>query len=173
MTIPRSFPEMIVDLYKRVEELNRRVENRERTGTVTEVDAQKGLARVQLGEDDEGKPYLTAWIPWEEQRQGFIKTFFPPSVGEQVKVGSESGDMTDAIIRGGLPSTANARPHNKPNEAMIKIGEKHTILMTEGGWHHTVPGKKVEAGKIEYQKANPSGAPSSRPGVAVSDVPMS
>ncbi|MFN3626187.1 MAG: phage baseplate assembly protein V [Hyphomicrobium sp.] len=152
-----SLPKFIVDLYYRIEELERRMENRSRKGKVVEVDAKKGVARVALGKDPAtGQPYLSPPIPWKEQRMGFIKTHFPPSVGEQVRIESDSGDFTDAVIDTALPSNANPRPHNKAGEAMIKIGDKHTILMTADKFEHTVGNKKVKAGKIEFENENSS-----------------
>lgn len=120
--IPRTMPEIIVDLYQRIEEMNRRFENRERTGTVHEVDATKGLARVKIGEGPDGKPVLSPWVPWKEVSMGAIKTHFPPSVGEQVKLHSESGDLTDGVIDTSLPSNANLRPHDKEAEGVITVG---------------------------------------------------
>jgi phage baseplate assembly protein V len=163
---------VIVDLYHRMEEVERRLENRSRKGKVVEVDGEKGLARVAIGKDPAtGQPYLSPPIPWKEQRMGFIKTHFPPSVGEQVSVESDSGDFTDAVIDTALPSNQNPRPHNKVGEAMIKIGDKHTILMTADKFEHTVGSKKVTAGKIEFENENSS--ITTQPGVAASDIPMS
>jgi phage baseplate assembly protein V len=121
--IPGTLAEIIVDLYKRSAEHDRRFENRERTGTIAEVDAKKGLARVKLGEDKDGKPYLSPWVPWKETAMGAIKTHFPPSVGEQVKLVSESGDLTDAVIDTSLPSDANKRPHDKERETVVDIND--------------------------------------------------
>ncbi len=167
-----SLPKFIVDLYHRVEEIERRLENRSRKGKVVEVDAEKGVARVALGKDPAtGQPYLSPLIPWKEISMGSIKTHFPPSVGEQVVIESDSGDFTDAVIGNSLPSNANPRPHNKAGEAMIKIGDKHTILMTPDKFEHTVGSKKVTSGKIEFEKENSS--ITTQPSVPAADIPMS
>lgn len=129
--IPNTLAEIMVDVLHRIQEIERRFENRERTGTIAEIDAKKGLARVKLGEDEQGKPYLSPWVPWKETAMGAIKTHFPPSVGEQVKIVSESGDMTDAVIDTSLPSSANPRPHDQAGEAMIKIGETYVLFTTD------------------------------------------
>ncbi len=107
----------IGELQREVAELKRRNRNRKRTGKIVEVDAPKGVARVELLEKGAGgKPYKTAWIPWKEVRQGDVATFNPPSVGEQVEVVSENGDLTDAVIDASIPSNANPRPHNVAGE---------------------------------------------------------
>jgi len=129
--IPRTFEGIIVDLYHRHQDLERRIEMRERTGTIAEVDAAKGLARVKISEDPvTGKPFLSPWIPWKEQAMGAIKTHWPPAVGEQVKLVSESGDITDAVIDTSLPSDQNERPHDKEAEAVITVGD--TRLLYKG-----------------------------------------
>ena len=153
--IPDTFPEIIVGLYKRLEEMNRRFENRERTGTVHEVDAAKGLARVKIGEGEDGKPVLSPWVPWKEVAMGAIKTHFPPSVGEQVKLHSESGDLTDGVIDTSLPSNANPRPHDKEAEGVITVGStriqftgsKVTITSTD----IELNGKLKLVGKFDHQ----------------------
>ena len=168
-----SFADRLVDIFTRIEELERRFENRQRTGTIHEVDAEKGLARVKLGEDPEtGEPYLSAWVPWKEISMGFIKTHFPPEPGEQVKLVSESGDLTDAVIDYSLPSNQFKRPHNKAREAMIKIGEKTSLLMTEGKVVLKTPHKRVEAGKIEFQQSTAGGTQPTGPTIPMSDIPV-
>lgn len=129
--IPNTMPEIIADLYKRHAELERRFENRKRKGTVSEIDIPKGLARVKLGEDKDGKPYLSPWMPWKEVSMGAIKTHFPPSVGEHVEIDSESGDLTDGVISTSLPSNTNQRPHDKAAEGVITVGD--TRIEITGG----------------------------------------
>jgi hypothetical protein len=155
--IPSTLSEIIVDLYRRIEEHARRFENRERTGTIHEVDAKKGLARVKIGETKDGKPVLSPWSPWKEVAMGAIKTHFPPAVGEQVKLLSESGDLTDAVIDTSLPSNANKRPHDKEGEAKIQIGETY-ILMTGDSIEISTGHLKQVAGRIDHDQRGGGGA---------------
>lgn len=120
--IPRNLEQNIVQMLHRIEELERKLEHRRRKGTVAEVDAAKGLARVKIDTTEDGEPVLTAWIPWKEVAMGAIKTHFPPSVGEQVEVVSENGDMTNAAIDTSIPSDQNARPHDKGGEGVVTVG---------------------------------------------------
>jgi len=149
--IPATMPEIIADLYKRLAEVDRRFENRSRKGTVAEIDPAKGLARVKLGENKDGKPYLSPWVPWKEVAMGAIKTHFPPAVGEQVELKSDSGDLLDAVIDTSLPSTANPRPHDKAGEAKIQIGETY-ILMTGDSIEISTGHLKQTASRIDHDQ---------------------
>lgn len=124
--IPRTLPEQIADLYRRLGEVERRNRNRKRTGKIADIDFEKGLARVELSTQD-GKPYLSPWMPWKEVASGGIKSHIPPTQGEQVDVVSESGDLTDAVIDMSVPSSTNPRPHDGP-EAVITKGSVRIFI---------------------------------------------
>lgn len=118
----------------RVAELERRARNRSRIGTVTEVDPQQGLARVQLATGADGTLFMTGWIPWQEQAAGAARTHFPPSVGQQVRVASQSGDLTDAEIEASVPSNINARPSDEGDAyVIIDVGGARIIVNDGGG----------------------------------------
>lgn len=126
-----GLPEIIDDLRRRVSELERRIRSQSRTGVVEEVDAANGLARVRLLDGD--APFVTGWIPWEEPAAGANKTHNPPSVGQQVKLYSESGDLYDASIQGSLNSDANGRPSGAGDEyVLLQVGQA-SIRATGGG----------------------------------------
>lgn len=118
--MPYSWMQRIVELERRIADHERRSRNRRRTGTITEVDNSKGLARVKFSENNQ-KPYISPWVPWREVAAGGTSTHIPPVVGEQVDVVSESGDLTDSVIDFSTHSDQNPRPHNGP-EAVIKHG---------------------------------------------------
>lgn len=126
-----GLPEIIDDLRRRVSELERRQRSQSRTGVVTEVDAGNGLARVKL--QDGEAPFVTGWIPWEEPAAGANKTHLPPSVGQQVKVFSESGDLHDASIQGSLNSDANGRPSGAGDEYVLLNVGAAKISVSGGG----------------------------------------
>ncbi|WP_068305293.1 phage baseplate assembly protein V [Pararhodobacter sp. CCB-MM2] len=114
-----------------VSEISRRRQWQNRTGVVHSVDAGRGLARVQLNDAD--PPFLTGWIPWSEPSAGSNRTHNPPSVGQQVQLTSESGDLHDAVIQGSLNSNANGRPSAAGDEyVMAAVGEAR-ISITGGG----------------------------------------
>lgn len=115
--------DIIAELFHRIADLERRVQNKKRPGTVAEIDAAKGLARVKLSEDPAtGKAYLTDWVPWKMPAMGATKVNIPPSVGQQVFVESESGDLTDAVIDNALRSNENPQPDAEPGEGVITTG---------------------------------------------------
>lgn len=124
--IPDTQPEQMAWLASQIADLKRQARNRKRTGTIAEVDHKKGLARVKLSEPD-GKPYLSGWLPWKEVASGGIKSHIPPTVGEQVDVLSESGDLTDGVIDMSTPSNQNPRPHDG-SEAVITKGASKLLI---------------------------------------------
>ncbi len=85
-------------------DLERRLANLLRVGTVEEVDHNNALARVQLGNNH------TVALPWLTQRAGGDRTWWPVEVGEQVVILSPSGDLTQGIILGALYSGAASAP---------------------------------------------------------------
>ena len=112
----------------RIAELERRDRNRSRIGTVKEVDAHKGKARIELADG-----FLTDWIPWQEQAAGAARTHFPLSIGQQVRVRSQNGDLTDAEIEASLPSDTNMRPSQKGDEyVLLEVGNTR-IAVSDGG----------------------------------------
>jgi phage baseplate assembly protein V len=97
---------------RRIQNLERRIENMVRVAKVTEVDAAKGLVKFQDGD------FLSEWQPWV-QRAGTIKDWQPPSVGEQVLAISPSGQPEQAWVQPGGFSDANPQPHNVEAEHVL------------------------------------------------------
>lgn len=140
-----SLIQRIVELERRVAEQDRRNRNRRRTGKITEVDNEKGLARVQFS--DNPKPYKGGWMPWLEIAAGGTSTHIPPTVGEQVDVVSESGDLTDGVIDFSTHSDQNPRPHNGP-EAVIKHGNVRIEISDS---KVTITGDVKITGKVDFE----------------------
>jgi len=83
-------------------ELHRRIENLIRTGTVEQV---KGdLVRIRSGK------LLSGWIPWLTLRAGDARTWWRPSVGEQVVLLCLSGELTTALALPAIYSDACPAP---------------------------------------------------------------
>ena len=88
------------ELVRRVTELERRMANVIQTGTVSDVDYDKGRYRVQINEDHDDKPVKTPWIPMAEQAgwskeadvEG-VSTWSPLIKGQQVHVLSRDGEI--------------------------------------------------------------------------------
>lgn len=144
---PATLEEMIVDLYWRTRDAERRARTKKRTGEVVEVDPEKGLVRVQLTEGGKYPPFLTGWIPWREQAMGAMRTHFPPSAGQQVVVQSENGDLTDAEVETSLPSDNVERPSQSGEEYVLADVGGTRIVVTAGGVTITTGGEiTVESG---------------------------
>lgn len=120
-----SFLDRIVEIERKLAENERRNRNRRRTGTVSEIDHGRGLARVKISDGD--RPYVTPWVPWKEIAAGGISSHIPPTVGQQVDVLSESGDLTDAVIDFSTHSNANPRPHDGPEAVIVHGATRMTI----------------------------------------------
>lgn len=118
----------LIDMELRIEELKRRQETGMRVGTITEVDAERGLAKVDVGTPD--NPLISSWLPWTE-RAGGISTWTPPSKGEQVRLVSPAGDMAQGWIDQGGFSNENPQSHNKANERRMTVGD--TTITESGG----------------------------------------
>ena len=131
-SIPDSIDDQVADLYFRHAEMERRFANRERTGTVHEVDHAKGLYRVKLGDGEGGAPFLTPWLRVQEAAMGGkIKTHFPLRVGEQVKVISENGDLSEAVIAQSGRSDENQQVSGRGDEAQV-VNDKAHVIWREG-----------------------------------------
>jgi len=131
-SIPDSIDDQVADLYFRLAEQERRFANRERTGTIAEVDYERGLYRVRLGEGDGATPFLSPWLRLQETAMGAkIKTHFPLAAGEQVKVSSESGSLSDAVITQSGRSNDNTQASQKGDEALIQ-NDSTVIYLREG-----------------------------------------
>lgn len=87
-------------------DIDRRIENLLMLGTIASVDLQAARVTVKSGD------LLTAPLPWITQRAGDARTWWAPSVGEQVLLLSPGGDPKRAVVLPGLYCTAQPAPAN-------------------------------------------------------------
>lgn len=104
-----------------ITELQRRLSNVIRIGTITEVDADKATAKVELAEN-----LITRLIPWTAPA-GTLKAWSCPAVGEQVIVISPNGNLDQGLIIGGLFSNANSVPETDATIHEFKFRDGTTI----------------------------------------------
>lgn len=90
-------------------DLLRRLENLLRPGTVQAIDHASARLRVASGD------LLTDWLPWFERRAGHLRTWCPPSIGEQCLVLSPGGDLASGMVLVGLNSEEHPTPSNTPS----------------------------------------------------------
>jgi phage baseplate assembly protein V len=94
-------------------EHSRILESLIRIGTVAEVDHDNALCRVQSGE------LLTDWLQWPAPRAGNVRVWSPPSVGEQVVLLSQSGEVGAGVLLPGLFSDAFPPPSHDASVSCI------------------------------------------------------
>jgi len=111
-------------------EIERRLANVMRSGTVHAVDPDNGLIRVKIGTDRDGEPVLTPWLPWTE-RAGRIKTWLPPAVGEVVRVHAPSGEIAQGWVDPGGFSSANPAP-SSDGEAHVEVLGDTRVTIKDG-----------------------------------------
>lgn len=73
-------------------ELARAVRDLIRIGVVSEIDTEQPLCRVQTGE------LVTHWLHWLTPRAGAARTWWAPSVGEQMLTLSLGGELDTAFV---------------------------------------------------------------------------
>ena len=111
----------LVELASRVAELERKVSGQMRHGTVEEVDAAKQIVRLKFGEDVDGKPFLSPWIPYA-QVAAALKVHTPPSKGQQFTSLSPGGDWQQAVALPLTWSDQNPSPSDKGDENVLMFG---------------------------------------------------
>ncbi|MEQ1974974.1 MULTISPECIES: phage baseplate assembly protein V [unclassified Xenorhabdus] len=94
-------------------ELLRRLRNLIRIGTVTRVDTARGICRVETGHLE------TDWLNWLTARAGSARTWWAPSVGEQVLLLSIGGDLTTAFVLPAIFSDEFPAPSHSPTAAHL------------------------------------------------------
>lgn len=87
-----------------LQDLSRQLRNLIRIGVVTEVDAARALCRVETG------GITTDWLNWLTPRAGRSRTWWAPSVGEQVLLLAIGGELDTAFVLPGIYSDENPAP---------------------------------------------------------------
>ncbi|EMF0745082.1 phage baseplate assembly protein V [Klebsiella aerogenes] len=106
-------------------EIMRLITNLIRTGTVTEVDRDHWLCRVKTGELE------TNWINWLTLRAGNSRTWWKPSVGEQVVLFSLGGNLETAFALPAVYSNQFPPPSDSEDGSVTEY--------PDGGWFEYEP----------------------------------
>lgn len=117
-----------------INELARAIRNMVRTGVVVETDLNAGRCRVQTG------GIITDWLQWLTQRAGRARTWWAPSVGEQVLILAVGGELDTAFVLPGIFSDENPAPSASadawhvafPDGAVIEYEPKTSALTVSG-----------------------------------------
>lgn len=108
-------------MQERLNQLNARIANLIRIGSVSDVDTAKARVRVDIGR------VKTNWLPWLTQRAGKTSTWSPLEVGEQVMVFSPSGELNQGVVIGGLWSKDNPAPSQSQAINCVKFADGSII----------------------------------------------
>ena len=151
----------LVELAARVADLERRFSGSMRHGTVEEVDPEKGLVRLKFGEDKEGKPFLSPWMPYA-QTAGAMKFHSPPSKGQQMSMMAPGGDWMQGVSIPMHWSDQNKSPSTKGDEHVMTFGDV-TVTIKGGSYQIKVggvtttfsgDGVTVDGGRVEHDGKN-------------------
>lgn len=110
---------------KNLTEIMRLITNLIRTGIVSEVDKVNWLCRVKTGDLE------TNWINWLTLRAGNTRTWWKPSVGEQVVLLSLGGNLETAFALPAIYSEAFPPPDYSEDGS--------TTVFKDGGWFQYEP----------------------------------
>jgi phage baseplate assembly protein V len=108
-------------------DLDRRLANMIREGTITEVDLEAKKAKVEIGD------IITEWLQWGVRRAGKNRDWHAPDVGEQVVVFSPGGDLSQGIIGPSLWQDEFPANGNEATYERITIDEDGKYIVTIGG----------------------------------------
>ena len=110
---------------KELTEIMRLITNLIRTATVSDVDTVNWLCRVKTGDLE------TNWINWLTFRAGNTRTWWQPSIGEQVVLLSLGGNLETAFALPAIYSDAFPPPDYSENGS--------TTVFNDGGWFQYEP----------------------------------
>ncbi len=107
--------DIVVCMNTQLTELLRRLRNLIRIGVITQVDTTRGMCRVMTGNLE------TDWLHWLTSRAGNSRTWWAPSVDEQVLLLSIGGDLTTAFILPAIFSDEFPAPSASPEAVCIAL----------------------------------------------------
>jgi phage baseplate assembly protein V len=107
-------------------EVDRRLGNVVRIGTVAQIDHATGQVKVDLGD------LVTDWIPWATPRAGEDRIWTTPDVGEQVVVASP-GEPSQGVVIGSLFQTAHPQNGNQGKDRRITFSDGTVVEFDRTG----------------------------------------
>ncbi len=115
-------------------EIMRLLRNMIRTGVIVETDLEAGRCRVQTGGN------TSDWLQWLTHRAGRSRTWWAPSIGEQVLILAVGGELDTAFVLPGIYSDDNPAPSASadacrvdfPDGAVIEYEPETSALIASG-----------------------------------------
>ncbi|MDP2358643.1 MAG: baseplate assembly protein [Beijerinckiaceae bacterium] len=157
-----EFGELIkvtVDLSREVAQLKRELAGMVKVGRVAETDAQKGY-RLDFGNDDNGQPKLSPWLPHPEAG-GKAKSWFPLSPGQVVAMMTPPGDPRQGfLLRDGFTDQYK-QPSENLQENVFEFGNARVVIkddhasITVGSASITIANGVItlKASQIKHERA--------------------
>lgn len=102
-------------------EIFRKLANLVRIGTISDVDYDKQLVRVKIGE------LKTGWLKFFTLRAGSVRIWSPPSIDEQVMVLSIGGELKQGLVIPALFQNAFPAPSNSADVHCMKFNDNAVI----------------------------------------------
>ncbi len=102
-------------------EMDRRLANIVRLGTVEEADYAQARVRIRCGD------MLTGWLPWLTGRAGKDRDWWAPDLGEQVMVLSPSGDPLQGAVLFGVYQDSAPQPETDVNKRTVVFEDGTTV----------------------------------------------
>ncbi|MCP2005014.1 UNVERIFIED_ORG: phage baseplate assembly protein V [Buttiauxella agrestis ATCC 33320] len=118
-------------------DIQRLLRNLIRIGVVTKVDTDKALCRVETG------GITTDWLHWLTSRAGRSRTWWAPSVGEQVLLLAIGGELDTAFVLPGIYSDDNPAPSASADALHISFPDGAVIEYEPQTGELTVSGIKT------------------------------
>lgn len=122
-------------------ELNRLLHNLLRFGVVESVDHDGGTCTVRTG------ALITRSMPWLVQRAGDARTWWAPSVGEQVVLLCPGGDTTRGVVQPAIYSNAAPRPAGSDTAQVTTYPDGAVISYDPAS--HQLTGTLPAGGKVD------------------------
>ena len=113
----------IMQIERRLQDLERKTENKQRQGKVSDVkydkEKKRWYAKMEEGSDDE--LLKTDWLPWKSFSHGTIKFSVPPRKGQRVCINSPNGDIEQGVLEPFHYGPDDPSPHDKENEVFMRV----------------------------------------------------
>src|SRR5471032_1553647 len=126
-----------MNTHTQLNDIMRLLNNLVRIGIVTAIDLENARCRVTTGNN------ITAWLPWMTSRAGRTRSWWAPSVGEQVLLLSMGGELTTAFVLPAIFSDANPAPSASADAVHLSFPDGAVIEYEPATSALTVTGVKT------------------------------
>ena len=102
-------------------EINRRLSNIARMGTISELSDETARVRVRIGQ------LHTDWLPWFTHRAGSDRSWWAPEPGEQVMVISPGGDLSQGVVLPAIYQNDHPSPKIERTVHHVEYADNSTV----------------------------------------------